>query len=610
MVTVNLPDGNLTVEDRFSYTRQVGDIGNVSTSNSNHTNAFSIRRDKVSIRALKGLGLPASDSDVPYVRTPTKVKINGVDIVSDGWLNIMETTNNDFKISVLDGNIDFWKAIEGVTLQDIDLSESSHEKNLANVIASYNNPYYRYILADYGGQTDTETQTYNIAHLPPSINESYIFDRIFQYIGMTFNMSPVIDTWLTYPKESGQDLGMDIPNIFKVRDGYYPDGTGFNLSFKNIKYDLVHSQNGMVVNEDLGATGLIEGNYDVSYTGTATAEYELEQSLYGDIIYVRAPINIQILISGVVYNGPITALRILPSDTISINFISPNDPYDFGYGGYLINSISDLEVDNFEISLTKYIFEEINFGDALKSIKATEFVKWIMHRYGLTLFYDEGNVNFLTVDERLNAEVVDYSEYFKERFNEKYVYSNYAQRNLLSHKYVNDDVGFNDGVILNNNRNLREEITLLTSFTYSPTRDKRLVNFDVEVKENNAGEISVEYKWVNRNFSIKNTIINQTTTFYSDIEENTIVHVGEVAYLNLIGTTFKEYKNLYYTGIERILNNSKIQRVAMNMSFYVFLNIDLAKKIYLKSESAEYLINKVDLKTDEVEMELIKLNPL
>lgn len=151
MVTVKLNTGTLDVLGNFTYTRQVGDIGDVATSNANFTNSFEVRRDKTSISALNGLSLVGSLSNSPYIKVKSLLHINGIDLISDGWLQIRDVDKDKFKLSVLDGNVDFWKAIENVALDDIDLSEADHDKNLQSVIASFSNDYYKYILADYGG---------------------------------------------------------------------------------------------------------------------------------------------------------------------------------------------------------------------------------------------------------------------------------------------------------------------------------------------------------------------------------------------------------------------------------------------------------------------------
>lgn len=612
MVTVELPNGKLYVSDKFSYTRQVGDIGDVATSNANFTNSFNARRDKLTIRALDGLSLPSSTSRVPYRRIQSMVKINGVDVINDGWFQVKESNKDNFKISVLDGNVDFWKAIEGVTLADIDLSESIHDKNLANVIASFNNPYYKYILADYGGETSIEGRFFNIDHLPPAISENYIFRRIFKYIGMSYIMPINIDTWLTYPKDTSDNLGFETATEMSV-DGYINDFVGYGNGRFDVPLSLDVSNNGSILIGNNGVTNLEQGYYQIiTNHGDISASYLLEDRA-GNVMGVNLPVKKMINVSGELYTSDINAIDIDPSDTISFEFYALDrfELTNYGYTGYDIINVNKMYVGNFKAEIQRYIFQEIDFSDALKNVKATDFIKYIMHRYGLTLFYNNNQVDFRTVQQRLDANSVDYSDWFKERDTERYTYSNYAQQNRLAHKYVDDDKGFNDGIIYVDNKNLKEEITLLESFTYSPTRENQLTIFEKEVKEVD-GIIEIEYKGVDRNFSVKYTMINPPTPirFYSIIElGGEVYYNGPAPFLNVEGTTFKEYKNMYWVGIERILNNSKVHVVTFRMSIYEFLHIDLKKKLYLRQEASEYLINSAKLKgNQEVVMELIKLD--
>lgn len=611
MVTIELDNGIIYVQGGFSYTIQVGDVGDVATSNANFTNSFDANRDKTTIKALKGLSLPSNLSNVPYIKTNSALKINGIDLISNGWLQVKEANKSSFKLSVLDGNVDFWKAIEGVTLADIDLSETDHDKNIQTVMSSFNNIYYKYILADYGGQTSLENLKFNIDHMPPAISENYIFQRIFKFIGMQFDTPISIDTWLTYPKDTSSNLGFEGESIVTT-DGYFNE-TNNEFKFINIPFALSQSNNNSEL-QGVTITGFEKGYYNInSLANSISAEYILERrNDHRVTLYVNLDVNVFVNISGERYNRDIATVYLEPSDIIEFEFVAltENQIRDLGYQAYEVRSVSGLNISNFQGVIKKYIFEEIRFGDALRDIKATDFIKYIMHRYGLTMFYKNNKVTFKTIEQRLNADSIDYSDFFKDRISEKYIYSNYAQQNILAHKYVDDDIGFNDGIVYVNNRNLKEEKTLLQSFTYSPTRDNVLTIFETEVKEDENGDIEIEYKGIDRNFSVKQNLrLSTGIDLYSKIENTQFVFNGIAPILVTEGTTFKEYKNLYYLGVERILNNAKIHKVSFRMSVYKFLQIDLSKKVYLRQEASEYLINSASLRgNDEVIMELIKLN--
>ena len=84
-----------------------------------------------------------------------------------------------------------------------------------------------------------------------------------------------------------------------------------------------------------------------------------------------------------------------------------------------------------------------------------------MTREALTVFVDSENrvVKFLTLTERFEQNVTDWSNRYIDRKNETYTYSKYGQNNLLKHKYQDELSDFNDGNINVNNENLEEEKT-------------------------------------------------------------------------------------------------------------------------------------------------------
>src|SRR5690606_11158679 len=124
---------------------------------------------------------------------------NGAMIVSNGVSTVKET-NDDYKVVVQDGIIDFFRAIENKTIgTDLDLSELSHTKNAANIVASFTNPNYRYLISEYNGWT-VKDGTLNPDYQVPSINQMYIFEKIMAFAGYTYEGLPDISgEWTTFP---------------------------------------------------------------------------------------------------------------------------------------------------------------------------------------------------------------------------------------------------------------------------------------------------------------------------------------------------------------------------------------------------------------------------
>lgn len=606
----------IPVKGSFKFTRQASDIGDVSTSNANYTNSFSLIRDARTIRALKGLSLKGSLSNIPYNRTESVLLVDDIPVIRNGWMTVKESNIDTFKVSVVSGAADFWKAIQGVTLADIDLHEAEHDKTLDNFADNTEGPYFRYLVGDYGGAEYMETNIgrfINVDHQIPSINEKYILDRIFEYIGMTYSLSVQIDTWLTYPKDTLSSTGfqdemkLDATGSYPKYDfpfyqAYYRPSLNVSMPSDHITYST--SQSRLTIGEN--------GVYRFSFeTGRMEAEYSFTSDEGGHIRTL--PINFRLIVNGTERKLPYEGV-LNKGDRVVLMFQSLNNTEINEYISlqqYDLVDVGPLQLTNFELTVEQREYTEISFGNALEDISASDFVKYIMMRYGLTLFSDEKEVQFLTINERLQAETQDLSRFYKARKKEQYTYSNYALKNALRHKYVNDSESFNDGYIYSNNLNLDNLKTLYESFVFSPNRDGSMQVFEGEVKQKNEEkDAEVTYKSVEgRLYSIKTgEIQTQRVWFYSEVEDDA-VFVDVYYEADATSSTFKNYVDDYWPEIERIIQNAKLLTVEMDMSIIHFMNIDLKKKVYLKQEAAFFLINKAVFNGGKnVELELIKID--
>lgn len=635
MVTIETENGTLQIDGRFSYTRQNADIGEVSKSNSNFTNSFNVRRDKNSTRVLKGLGLVGSSSNIPYQKTKSRLNINGVTLITDGWLEIKSVDNSNYKISVLDGNIDFWKAIEKVNLGQVDLHETKHDKTIQTIIDSWTNNYYKYLLADYNGELDLENNQFNADHLIPAIRESYIFERLFEYISFNPIMPIDIKTWLTYGKKTGFDfdygdptkLGLDSENrrwLFPIKQNGYFDAHLQPIDMNGASYNNGGGDGTRIYN-------LQKGYYKVSIKweelkAKATfIAWISSQEIYTPVIvefYINETMYWQnYLPSSEIENYElpdyITNIKINPYDIVNIRFksLTLNQFKQFtGLPNVQNLRYHYLEATGFSFEMRRQEEEEIDFSDSLKKVSAKDYIKLIMHRYGLTLFYDNftKNVKFMTIEQRLDADVQDLSEYYIERKDEKYTNGNYAQHNRFKHKYIEEGDDFNDSQIKINNENLPFEKELVESFTYSATQEGVFKMFEREPKKGDNDNVEIKYKPIdNRNFlqNIDYRNVNSALIYSRRPPGIQTVFSGNAVFGIDDRATFRYFIPKFWTGYENILNKSKTHKVIFRMSVYIFLNLDLKKRVYLKQEASYYLINSIKLKgEDQVEAELIKLD--
>jgi hypothetical protein len=227
------------------------------------------------------------------------------------------------------------------------------------------------------------------------------------------------------------------------------------------------------------------------------------------------------------------------------------------------------------------------------------------------------SMHFVTMDERLNADIVDWSSKYLERIGERYVYKSYHQQNNFKHKYDQENDDHHDGKLVINNQNVPTEKDLYKSPTFAPLEElveykdantSYFVNnfkmFDIETKEDpDTGDVLADYKALKDRFYIFNSE-NSTRTIYILGQQ---VNGFPVPTLN--GNTLADVVQNKYVSIEEVLNNTKIHRIKLKMSQGELLALDLVKRYYFKQEQAIYLLNSIKWVSGEDAVgEFIKLN--
>lgn len=593
---------DLQVNGKFQYIRQVGDVGDVATSNANYTNSFSIIRDNNSTRALSGLGLPGSTSNAPYIRFNGILYVDELPIIDhNGWAVINETNISNYKVSIIDGNIDFWKAIEGLTLADIDLSEADYRKTREGIIDSFLSPYQKFIIGYYALE-EMGRGSYDINLLNPAISDKYILDQIFAYIGMDYQMTPEIDSWTVVGQSEEADI--DYVDVLEAeldsgdqKHPYNPSKHSYDLDYLYINETDVHYD---------PITGRITVEVATVYNVKATytelyATYYLQER-GAPFFQQDLPINHYFEVNGEIF--PVDRdIFLQPSDDIFLRFAPLTNAQlaQYGFSGFTIFGYLGLTSFSYVFKMVRADQIYYSFIDELGKITVKDFIKQIMHRYGFTLFYENRLALFLTVAERVNAERADLNEYFIEVVREKYLYQNYAQKNYLKMKYADEGEDFNDGVINIDNQNLDYEKTVIESFTYSQDKLGLMEMWEFEgdgkpFKQIKGRFFSVRIKYTGEGVSLRDGEIPIPGTNVN------------VPFVDFEGTGFRYFANTYYQEFQnKILKNAKLQVIKMDMPLSVFLNLDLKKVYYIQQEN--FLINKMTYKgLREVEIEVVKID--
>ena len=151
------PDGDTQIPTTY----QLSDVTDISTVNSSFTKTISLPGSKRNQEAFGFISDLSADSTFnPNKRCRVYVEADSV-VVLDGWIQLTKVVKNElkqldkFECTIYADNANLWTSIGEATLEQIDLSELNHNRDLENIVASWGSSTsdggYYYPLIDYGG---------------------------------------------------------------------------------------------------------------------------------------------------------------------------------------------------------------------------------------------------------------------------------------------------------------------------------------------------------------------------------------------------------------------------------------------------------------------------
>jgi hypothetical protein len=581
IIFVNGLEVEQSKDSNFGRVQQVNEIGNISSTISNYSN-IRLPKSAKNNRIFSNLNAVGNTSNFPYqINTADVINENtGEHIVRGGFCTMVEVSD-DYIISIYDGFIDFAKQIENKTLFDIGLPNLNHIKNTDNIANTWVNDLdYCYLLADFNGKIPP-----NLDYQSPSAKVSYLWNRIFQFAGFTYE-GGIFDTeafqelFLTYPKPVSQNdpdtelIGTRSSDTITVVTTI-PTVNGIEYVFSNV-FQLT--------------TG-------TPIVAPQTATYRITVTGFTDIEY-----------------------RVIVGNLIEPTY---NEVHDFSENNFII--VNANEGDTFGIQKADFFAENgnitftvelitgynVGFDTAFIDFQCTEFLKEIMNRFGLIPFTDSNakKIVFKTLREIMQDEVQDYSEYFIEEKKTSFVFSKYSQENEYKFQYPRELQKHNDGVIKLDNKNINAKRTLWQSRTFSPDVERTSGYLQLPIYEreiNNDNE--VEYKELTgRFFFVKREFVAGTFTFTSDVFND--ITVGGFFRAGYFRCNWTDLLFDYYNEYRLILNKANIKSVDFYLSELNYNRLRLDRLMRVNQLGASFLINKIGafnkLRTN---LELVQVN--
>ena len=252
-----------------------------------------------------------------------------------------------------------------------------------------------------------------------------------------------------------------------------------------------------------------------------------------------------------------------------------------------------------------------------------------MIRQALVCFADSEikHIEFQSFETRIDKPVRDFSSKLIRRTSEKYIYQNYSQNNLLTHKYSKEgEDGFN-GNIQVTNKNLGDERILYASKTFAPESELTLYNsnasptsgatefyvpklrmYDLEITQEQDAQgndvLLGTYKPLKDRFFMMRSFEMRFNVLFIGGD---IVTSFPVA--NFSGMTFDEIVGIAYDELSTILNNTRLHTFELQLTKYESAIFALDRIYYFEQEKAFYLANSFRYQGNKCILEGIKLRP-
>lgn len=591
----------------IAYTKQVNDLARLDNRQSNFTHKFTVPFTANNKRAMEFVYSVGNQSNVPYQKNVFDLidADTGKHLIYKGWANINQSSKKGYEINVYDGIIDFYKAIENLTLTDVDISGLNHAKNLTNIIASWNNTMpYMYAISDYNGKNTYVTPAgttvdINTDYQVPSARVSYIWDRIFTFAGFTYSGSyfanqKFLNLFMTFPKPVPTLVPITAP--ITQQQTTITDRWVQQPDFSYIIYFDVHFFPTIIntpycTSNAIGSlTFLQSGSYRLKCSGIFGCSFNGGPSTQSGIITytvytIGQPVN-----STNSFSGSINA-SIDESVIIQINA---------GQGMFLMAPFY-ANTGSVITTLDAILGYDADFSAALVDFKVTDFVNEIIQQAGITAFKDKytNHIEFLTMDEILRSNnIVDWSDKFQYKDIEKYRVGKYAKRNNFTYRYNSENETHNDGYITINDENLEDETDVINSKIYTPERDKTfLVNQYVNVfkiwEKELQDDSTIKYKDLSgRYYFLRFEMVSASVTIASKLL-NTSQAITNLAMASYSGLKFSEIINNNYASIGSILDKAKTTDTYFNLKTIDIEKFDFKSLIYIEQLASYYLVNKI-----------------
>lgn len=597
---------DLDDDEIIPQNKQVNDIAELQDRQSDFTAQFRVRKTRA-MRALFELsGEVGANTDFPYVTQTAKLVQDGIEIITGGKAVLLKTDDQYYYITVYSGNLDFFKIIENLKLNDLTLFTLKWTAYWA-AQSQTNDLSYLFPLCEPSDDASLTPLTDDGSSVElyagwvwPFVKVKVIWDEIFSNAGYTVEGDILTDAMFLR-------LWMPINslNINYINTAQYL----YNINVNN-KRIFTAALNRLDWSSGTSTVVSYFGDYNWRYLAIYEPQYA---GAYTFRVTIVNPYGVPAHVY--MYTG---AVRIgeMPNDGYySSAFIRRYEltadlltTYDLIFQTTYNNGCTNYKIECVAINAAKIAYgSTVPVKYHLPPLGQTEFVKMICNIFGLVpeatprdkviKFWNYNNLQANIPNAR------DWSAYLSENQDEvEFKFGDYAQQNYMRYKDSDDvvqDTGI--GVMQIDDQNLPKEkdvVVLPVS-----TCDEVTILTDVNVSQINFNEYDAKEDDYKQSDNIDPRLVYVDTVPDSIPAKTFTLRTAAVGGTGYDITTIKKANSLpiafsslssYYSTLARMLTKTNLRRVKFNLPAYEVAGFKHDIPIYLSQYKAYFYVNKIN----------------
>lgn len=606
---INGQEVYLDDDETIPLTKQVNNIAELKDRQCDFTQNFKIPATRANRLIFEHANLLSSQTFVPYVKNSCTYVEEGIELISDGYIIMLNFENGYFNCAAYSGNADFFKLIDKLKLSNLNLSDL----NMIFDSGIFVNPNTdcKWLIFEPAKEGDgLATQNASIFNFRPFIKNLRIFKQIIQDQGWSLTGDfDKIEGWQICPS-----LNADLSNyIAEMRINNQMQNYA-ECIFGNTTITTDNKNSIIVRNTKYIFQLLRAGKYRFTITGRFLMQNATRMVVRGtngiDIFEVGSNTN----------NGVIQDFELIYeyNNTLAgsiMQFAAITEGgsslfYSFGVKLQLIES-------------TVAYNDTIAPASILPDLEQSKFLKSISNMFGLVFSVDSRKKEiFVWQFDRLLKNIPiakNWSKYLDQTSDVlSYRIGEYAQSNVMKYKELESvPKGYGDGYLFVNNETIDNSKDLFT-LDFSACNDilfKNKIIAYIPVCEKSDGQ----YK--NNDSKDARVVLDKfvtgaSVTFKSgdQLQVTTTLTEYYAAYFadTSIGKSLAFGYSLIpnnYRLLTQVLNNSKKLDVKMVIPSIEVQNLDHSIPIYIDKYQSYFYINKVTgwQKNKKCSVELIKI---